>query len=130
VVGDVEPLDPRRPAVTGPAGDWPAREDLPSPPPSESEESRRAFSHGTGVVGFGCTVLAMVLFFAPFLDVLLAVGGIVFSSRSLFLARTQEGRLPMGVPLALAGVILGVLVLVPAILITSGAVKWGPLPPP
>jgi hypothetical protein len=109
---------------------WPAREDLPPPPPSEAEEHDRTFAHGTGVVGFGCTVLAIVLFFAPFLDVLLAIGGIVFSSRSLFLARNQEGHLPMGVPLALAGLILGVVALVPGILITSGAVDWSPLPPP
>lgn len=120
-------MDPR---LTEPEDAWPAREDLPPPLPSDSDEERRAFSHGTGVVGFTCTVLAIVLFFAPFLDVLFAVSGIVFSSRSLYLARSQEGRLPMGVPLALAGVILGVLALVPAILITSGALKWGPLPPP
>jgi hypothetical protein len=116
--------------VSDPQEAWPARENLPPPPLSESAERQRTFANGTGIVGFACTVLAIVLFFAPFLDVVLALGGIVFSSRSLYLARTQEGRPPMGVTLALAGVILGFVALVPAVLVTSGAVDWSPLPPP
>jgi hypothetical protein len=116
--------------MSDPHETWPARENLPPPPLSESAETQRAYAHGTGIVGFGCTVLAIVLFFAPFLNLLFAVGGIVFSGRSLHLARTQEGRLPLGVPLALAGLILGVVALVPAVLVTFGTVDWSPLPPP
>jgi hypothetical protein len=100
---------------------WPARENLPPPPPPESEQERRRFAHGTGIAGFVCTVVAIVVFFVPFLDLLFALGGIAFSSRSLFLARNQSERLPAGVPLALAGLILGVLALVPGILISYDA---------
>lgn len=121
MVVELEPVDPRQHRVSEPQASWPAREDLPPTPPSESAEQRRRFAHGTGIAGFGFAIVAVVLFFVPFLDLLFALGGIAFSSRSLFLARGETGRLPLGVPLALAGLILAVLALVPGGLISYDA---------
>lgn len=100
---------------------WPAREDLPPPPPTESEEQERALAGGLGVAGFVCSMVGLVGFVIPFLDLLFAIGGAVYSGRALYLARDENRPAPKGIAFALAGLIVGIIAIVPGALISYDA---------
>jgi hypothetical protein len=124
VVG-VEPVAARRAGLSRSRAviepdPWPAREDLP-PERSESEEHERALAGGLGIAGFICSLLGLAGFFIPFLDLLLALGGVVYSGRAVYLAKDESGAPPTGVALAVAGLVLGVLAVVPGVLISYDA---------
>lgn len=100
---------------------WPAREDLPPTPPSESDERGRALAGGLGIAGFVCAMVSIGLFFVPFLDLLLALGGVIYCSRAVYLGKDGTGAMPTGVALALAGLVLAVIALIPGALISYDA---------
>ena len=103
---------------------WPAREDLPPPPPpppSEAEEQERALAGGLGIAGFVCSLIGIVGFVIPFLDLLFAIGGVVYSGRALYLARDENRQAPKGITLALAGLVIGIIALAPGVLISYDA---------
>ena len=111
-------MDSRRVLTMADQNPWPAREDLPPPPPTESEERERALAGGLGAVGFACSMIGLVGFLIPFLDLLFAIGGMVYSGRALYLARDENRLAPKGIPFALAGLVIGIIALAPGVLIT------------
>lgn len=98
--------------------------DLPAGGTDEPDPRRLAL--GYGVAGCAAALLGLVLFFVPFLDLMLTLFGLAISGRGVQLHRATGA--PPGETawmFAVCGLILGVIGLIPGVLITYTAAFRG-----
>lgn len=78
-----------------------------------SAQRNQAPSNGLGIAGFVLSLLGLVLFWFPFVGVVLAIIGVILSAVAMANGRKRGAS----TGLALAGLVLGLVALVPLILI-------------
>ena len=77
-------------------------------------------TNGIGIGGFVCGLLGLLLFFIPFLGLILAIAGIAMSGVGMSAGR-REGS---NTGLAIAGLVLGIIALVPGLFWLLFAVSY------
>lgn len=69
-------------------------------------------TNGLGVAGFVCGLLGLVFFWIPFVGIVLAILGVIMGAAGM----TQARRVHNSAGLAIAGLVLGIIALIPAII--------------
>ena len=109
-----DPHDGTKPPTEGP---WPAGYGQPDPGPTCAGQPAPA--NGLGVAGFVTGLLGVLLFWIPFLGLVLAVCGVVLGATRM----SQAKKAGQDTGLAVAGLVLGILGLLPALLVVVTAVS-------
>ncbi len=89
------------------------------PPPGYGYPQSSSGTNGLGVAGFVCGLVGLIFFWIPFLGIILALLGVTMGG----IGMQQAKRTNSAPGLAIAGLVLGIVALIPAVVVLAAVLS-------